>query len=184
MFEQHIPFTRVEYRDVRYYILETRILHQSIYAPTALDRALVCARPHHRPRARSVVISTRERTNERTTTTTTTMALSFARISSTAGCVSRFDRSNARERARIDASSSSLAPIHRARSYRARSYLGRAIDDDGERVMMLAWRRVERHRDACDDDDVCSNVGLTKRRHAMRRRGANDAMMDRSALEG
>ena len=50
--------------------------------------------------------------------------------------------------------------------------------------MMLAWRRVERACDDDDDEDVCSNVGLTKRRHAMRRRGANDTMMDRSPLEG
>ena len=114
-----IPFTRIEYGYVRVSIRETRRRHQiNLHrdAPHSFvhSRVRPSVRPHHRPRVRSVVISTRERTNERTNERTTTMALSFARISYTAGCVSRLDSTRLDSIERASSSNHpSLAPIDR-----------------------------------------------------------------------
>ena len=129
-------------------IRETRIRHQiNVHRRDAFDRL------HHR----SVGGHIDARTNERTTTTT--MALSFARISSTAGCVPLSLFSSLLDSIEQRASSSNpfIARIHR--SYRARSYLGRAIDDGDAGWMTRAWGRIERSRDARDEEgNVCANA--------------------------
>ena len=105
-YERHVDAINVHRRD----------------APHSTDRALagaLFAAPFSSPSSSPFGRSSYRRANERTNERTTTMALSFARISSTAGCVSRLTR--------LDDDASSIARPHR--SYRARSYLGRAIDD-------------------------------------------------------
>ncbi len=153
-----IPFTRIEYGYVRVSIRETRRRHQiNLHrdAPHSFVHSRV--RPSSSPSSRSVGrhidARTNERTNERTNDDDDGSLLRAHLFHGRVRLSTRLD-STRLDRTRVIIESSIARPH---RSYRARSYLGRAIDD-GTRGMTRAWGRCERSRDARDDEGTCART--------------------------
>ena len=148
IYNTHIAFTRIEYGNGE------RLHTRDTYSPSNQCPEERRLRPSASPFGRWSYRRANERTNDDDDDGSLLRAHLFhrrVRPSLSLLFSSRLDRTT---RVIVE---SFIARIHR--SYRARSYLERAIDDGDAGWMTRAWGRIERSRDARDEEgNVCSNA--------------------------
>ena len=151
IYNTHIAFTRIEYGDGE----RLHPYERHAFAIKSMSRGETRRlRPSASPFGRWSYRRANERTNDDDDDGSLLRAHLFhrrVRPSLSLLFSSRLDRTT---RVIVE---SFIARIHR--SYRARSYLERAIDDGAAGWMTRAWGRIERSRDARDEEgNVCSNA--------------------------